>query len=263
MDKLIQTVGKKAKLVAMILFFAATAFLIVISAAGFGGGFMPVVGNLFLFVFNLALIGSIPVLLVLKKYDLSYKVLAILFTYWIINGVFNYIGSADDAVSWNPSLVIAASIFEFFVGLCLIAVIVFALIYFFTKKRKFLQIGFCIFAASSFFFLMTWIMMICVGAKYNANWTFYFNAFYEYLFLPCGLIFMVLDYLFETTKIENNAETAEDNEVKMIESSDETDAQNEDAAVKAESESIDEQEDDGKYITEDDEIFFDTEDENN
>ena len=195
MDSLIRKLAKPSRLVGMILMFAAAAFGVILAAADFGGGFMPVVGQLVLLVFNLALIGVIPLLLALKKDELIPYALAPLFSYWIIGSIIDYIGSARRVASGYLGLVIAASLFEFFIGCALLAVVVMLVIYFFTANRRFVQIAFFTWMASGLFFFLAWVLWLAGHAKYGGDWTSYINLFYNYLFLPFGLMFVVLHYL--------------------------------------------------------------------
>lgn len=195
MDNLVRGVASKAKLIGMILLFAATAFVLVLDAAGIGGGFMPVIGSLILLVVDLAMVGIIPLLIALKKHDLVKYAFAPVFGYWIISTLFNRIGRADWITSGTNGIVITASLFDFIAGCALLAVIVMAVLFFITKKSKMLQIGFCILTGALVFFFLAWVMWIAAYAKFDADWTSYFGAFYNYLFFPFGLAFVALDLL--------------------------------------------------------------------
>lgn len=195
MDKLIIGVSKKAKLIAIILLFAATGFLLIATLANLGGGFMPVLGDLILLLVDLVIVGIIPLLLVLNKDSMAKYVLAPIFGYWMLRSIHTYIGHSSRIVGDNPGLIIAPSVFEFIIGCALLAILVLMVLYFFMKKPLLLNIGFAILACSLVFFLLTFVLWIAAYAKYNSDWPNYFYAFYEFLFLPAGLTFAVMDFL--------------------------------------------------------------------
>ena len=234
MDNLVRGVASKAKLIGLILLFAATAFVLVLDAAGIGGGFMPVIGSLILLVVDLAMVGIIPLLIALKKHDLVKYAFAPVFGYWIISTLFNRIGRADWITSGTNGIVITASLFDFIAGCALLAVIVMAVLFFITKKSKMLQIGFCILAGALVFFFLAWVMWIAAYAKFDADWTSYFGAFYNYLFFPFGLAFVALDLLMGSGTVGKQAVTETNEAEEEAPAQEETDeAEQEDIAVEA------------------------------
>ena len=195
MDKLVRTLASKAKLIGMILLFAATTISVITSAASIGGDFMPVVGGIILLLVELVMVGIVPLLIALKKYDLVKYAFAPVFGYWIISSVFNFIGNADMITANVSGIVVTASLFDFIAGVALLAVIVMAVLFFITKQKKMLQIGFCILVGALVFFSLAWVMWIAAYAKNGAGWAAYFDAFFRYWFFPIGLAFVALDLL--------------------------------------------------------------------
>ena len=195
MDNFILGVSKKAKLIAMILLFAATTFLLIATLANLGGGFMPVLGDLILLAVDLVIVGIIPLLIVLKKDNAIKYVLAPIFGYWLLRSIHTYIGHSSRIVGNNPGLIIAPSVFEFVIGCTLLGIVVLTVLYFFMKKKILLNIGFAMLAGAVGLFFVTFVLWIAAYAKYGADWTSYIYGFYEFLFLPAGLVFIVLDGL--------------------------------------------------------------------
>lgn len=191
-DSIVAIVAKKSKLLAIIFMFAATAFSLIVYAAGIGGAFMPVVGGLLLFLFQIALVGVIPVLLVLKKDELIKYALVPIFSYWLISSIYSFLGNSDLIAKGYAGVTIAMALFQFFIALAQLAVIAFMIVYLFKKEKKWAQIAFCILVGSLVFYLVEWALSLGMYAKYDAAWTNYFYAFYAYIFLPAGMVFVLL-----------------------------------------------------------------------
>lgn len=197
MDKIVNTLTKPAKMIAMILLFAAAGFGLIGNAGGLGGGFMPVVGGLVYLLFDLAFWAIIPVLYVLKKDELVKYALVPVAGFWGISTIYNFLGSAEFVTGGWGGLTITISLFEFLIALAFLAVLAFGILYFVKKDKKFLQIAFCIFAGSLLFFVLVWALSIALFAQGNADWTTYFDLFRSALFIPFGLVFAVLAFLNE------------------------------------------------------------------
>lgn len=221
MDNLIRSISKFARLAGIVLLLAATAFSLIVHAAGFPNGFMPVIGNLLLMVFDLLILGSIPVLLLLKKDAYVKYILAALFGYWLISNTYSFLGDSDIIVSGNSGLTIARGLFEFFIALCLLAILVFIVLFVLRKKGKLLQLAFCVLVGSLVFFVVLWGINMGRYAKFDYGWTSYLYAFRAYLFVPIGLTFLVLDYLCQAGLVSTAAATA-DGAVSEVDTSAET-----------------------------------------
>ena len=214
MDNVVKKLTPVSKLIAIIALYAATAFAFIANAAGIGGGFFPVVGGLIGLLFATALFGSIPTLLLLKKDKLANFALIPVFSYWFINSVFDALGWADNAVSGAGGLTITIGIFAFIVALALLTAGAFGVLYFLKKDKKFLQLAIVILFGTILFFFLIWVLLIALFAKYGWDWNSYFDAFYQYLFLPIGISFLVLDRIQAVvygTSCDNSAPASSDN----------------------------------------------------
>lgn len=230
MDKIIRTVASKSALIGMILLFLAAGFSFIVNAAGIGGEFMPVIGGLFTLLFDLAILGIVPVLIALKKHDLIKYALVPLLAYWFISTIYNFLAGCEVIYDGVDGLIIAIAMFEFFAACALLTALVFAVMYFFSKDRKWLQIGFVVFAGSLLFFLLVWALRLAFLADLDADWTSYLYAFCSLLFLPSGLVFVTLTQL-PMAEAADSEDTADvDSFLKQINGEDEEPAKVEDEA---------------------------------
>ena len=198
MDSFIRTLSKPSKLIAMILLFMAAGLSVIADAAGLGGSFMPVVGKLILLLFNMTLWAIIPLLMILKKDRLVSYAIVPVFGYWLISTIYNYLGNSMFITDEYASLSIAHSLFQFFIGCAFLGIIALGILFFFTKKRLLLQIAFCLLAGSLLFYLLVCALSLAMFPQWNADWRTYFYAFVEYLLIPTGLTFVVLNSLTAT-----------------------------------------------------------------
>lgn len=214
MDSFIRTLSKPSKLIAMILLFTAAGLSVVADAAGLGGSFMPVVGKLILLLFNLTLWVIIPLLMVLKKDRLVSYAIVPVFGYWLISTIYNYFGNSIFISAEYDSLSITHALFQFFIGCAFLGIIALGILFFFTKKRLLLQIAFCLLAGSLLFFVLVCALSLAMYSQWNADWRSYFYAFNEYLLIPTGLTFVVLNSLTATipTKTPQPIEEAPEQE---------------------------------------------------
>ena len=200
MDKIITIVKKPAKMIAMIALFAAAAFGLVMDAADIGGGFMPVVGALVYLVFDLAFLAVVPLLYALKKESLLKYTLPVVFGYWIITVIYGSLQGASVVTKGYAGLSIASGFFRFLIALAMLACLALAILYFFKKQKKFLQIAFCTLAGTLPIFFLVWVLRVAAYAEWKADWVDYFDLIQSYLFLPIGLVFAVLDFLTKGTE---------------------------------------------------------------
>ena len=199
MDNIIRKIGPFAKWVCVGALFGAAAFSSIAIAAGFGGGFMPVVGTLLIMLFNLALIAAIPLLYVLKKQQFVPYALGAVLMWWLISGIYNHIGDADMAIDYYSSLTIARGVFSFLIGLAMMGALAMGILYVIKREKRWLQIALCILAGSLLLFLINWAMTLAVAANFGADWDRYFDIIAEYLLMPVGMVFAIFDYLFVKT----------------------------------------------------------------
>jgi hypothetical protein len=209
-DKLLPKVAKYAKMIGMILMFAAAAFLFIVTAAGIGDAFMPAIGNIVMMIVSLALWGVVPLLILLKKYDLAQKALLPVFIFWILSSIFTFFEDCQYMVDGVHGLAIAAAVFEFIIGGALIAIIVLSILSYLKKERAYLQLAFLVMVCSLLFFFLAWIMWIAAYATFDLGWASYLQLFAQMLFLPIGMACLCLDYLMQTADIPDESGEAMD-----------------------------------------------------
>ena len=191
MDKIITIVTKPAKMIAMILLFAAAGFGLIVNASDLGGGFMPVVGGLLFLLFDLVIWASIPTLYALKKDYLVKYALAIVLGYWAISFIYSGLQGAFVATKGYAGLTIASGLFRFFIALILLGCAAMLILYVIKKDKKFLQISVCAFAGSLLFFFVLWAIRLAAYVEWEYDWADYFDLFRTCLFAPIGLVFAV------------------------------------------------------------------------
>ena len=231
MNKIVTLVSKKSDFIGMILLFAAAGFVAITDIAGIGGGFMPVVGNLLIFFFDLVLLGAVPLLLALKKQQYVKYALAPLACYWMISSVLTYLGYADNATAGMSQLSITTGVFGFFIGCALLASLILAFIYGLKKSNKCLQVAYVVLVASLLFFLLVWVLRLAMYAKYDLGWDSYIGAFAHYLFLPAGLYLVLLRPIYARTAPQGAEEAPA---VQNVPSEDAEDDSAEDAMIDGE-----------------------------
>ena len=195
MDNLITKSAPLARTIGMALLFAAASFGLVVNAANIGGGFMPVVGGLLFLLFDLAVMACVPLLLALRRDKLVAYALAVVLAYWVIGTIYNFLGGADVATSAYSGLTIARGLFQVFIALAFLAIVVLLVLYVLRRDRKMANYAFCVMAGSLVFFVVLWALSLAAYAKNNADWGSYFYAFKSFIFLPFGLTAVCLAYL--------------------------------------------------------------------
>lgn len=169
MNQLFSTLKSVSKLMAVILLLTAAGCMLLSGVGGFDGGFFPVIGNLVLLVFVLALTAGVAVLLLLQKTDLAKKALAPVFAWWIIQGIISGLGYADFISEYADGLIITVGVFGFLAALTLLAAAVLFVLGMLGKTKLF-ELGWLLFAVYlCVSFIVT--VMACVALGVNdAGW---------------------------------------------------------------------------------------------
>ena len=179
---------KPAWLVAVVCFSLSTFCTLLNYAGAFGGGFMPVVGNLIAMLLSLAILGGLLFFLVTRNDETFKYFFFIYFAYWILRSIYSGLSAADFAVNGVAGYAVAWRIFEFLAALGLIGVLVLFVLGKLLKKDSFKPLALIVMLATSAFFLIVMILYIVVIAKGNWGWGNYFDAFNTF-FLPLGMTF--------------------------------------------------------------------------
>ena len=193
MKKIFDALLKPSRLILIVAAFAYAGIYSVVTLGGFGGGFLPVVARLIIFVLTLAAVVAIPVLLLLKKEEAAKIVFLLVAGYWLISESRNYLGFAEVTDSQN-GLVVATGVFGFLAGLALVGVLVLLVLHFILKKEVFKFVALLAFLGAYLFIFVFVILEFVLFIKYEAGWTNYVELFL-YLIAPVGVLFGYLYFL--------------------------------------------------------------------
>lgn len=189
MDKIFELVKKPAKICTISCFIAAAVFSLLVNIGNFGGGFMPVVGRLFILIIEVALWACIPVFILLKKEDIAKKFFLPILVYWYLNIVITFFVDTAWARPNVNGVFVASGVFEFLLGLAFLAAVALYVISKIKNKDIFEQLAFIIFGASFVIFFVVFILRMVGESQWNAPWNDYFNVILNFLILPVGMFF--------------------------------------------------------------------------
>lgn len=228
MKSVLSVLKKPSKTIALCAFIAGILFSFIARAASIGTGFMPVIGDIILMLFDVAVFGVVPLLFILKKEDLAKTFFKFVFAYWLISRTYTLIGDASNIVKGLGGVWIAASVFDFLWGLALLSFIVLNVISFFKQDKRLSSAGLCILIGSLFLSVLAWILHVSAYATAKIGWQSYFNVVSYYLAIPTAISFTMLYFssveaktlvvstadviaTSETSSEEVAAETSDDN----------------------------------------------------
>ena len=155
--KFLDTLKKPAWLVAVVTLSVCTLFTLLYYAGMFGGGFMPVVGNLIAMILSLAIIGGLVFFLVTKKFEQFKYFFFIYFGYWILTAIYRGLDAAAFATDGMPGYAVAWGVFEFLAALGLIAVLVLFVLAKVTGKENLKPLTLLVMlGTAAFFFIASW-----------------------------------------------------------------------------------------------------------
>lgn len=212
LNNIIQTLKKPSRLILLIgsiLVFALTALS---EFGSIGGEFFPVFIGIIVLVATLAATAAVPVLLVMKKEEAAKIVFSILAGYWLISKTRGDLGYASWVVDKMPGLALSAALFSVFFGLCLLAVIVFAILHYVLKK-EFRPIIMCVLAGALLMAFIALILWLVVYGKQDASWTVFIDEFNAHLVIPVTLIGGVLYFFIDEAPIEKKVAKKEEPKV--------------------------------------------------
>ena len=190
MEKILQFLGKPARLIFIICAFAYATFYAVVTAASIGGTFISVASNLMLFVVGVPLLVAAPIFLLLKKEEGAKIAFVFLISFWIIYSVESLFATAENWCVRNADgLLITIGVFCFLLALALIAVLVLLALEYILKKSKLRVFSFFVLIGFFLFSFITFILYFIFCIKFDADWTRYFYILSTYLIAPLAVLF--------------------------------------------------------------------------
>ena len=242
MNQIIRPLKKYSSQITMYALYAAAFFALLAHCGNFMNAFMPVVGNLFLLIFDVALLALIPLCMTLKKTEWAKIVFIPVLAYWTISTVYNFLSDTFMAQEVFGGLTIAVSVFEFLIALAVIGGVVLYILAKLKKNAKFEEIVTYVFMGVIGLFFITFILNIAKDATQGANWNSYFFNFRTFLALPVAMFFAYLTFVHkdeepEVVTVEEDVfdETAAEPTEEPVEES-KTEPQAEEVAEEKESE---------------------------
>jgi len=187
---------KFSKEIAMYLLYATGLFCLLFYAGNFGGSFLPVMGNLFLMILEIALWILVPILLTMGKNTAAKYTMCPVISYWTISTIFSFLGDCTGIGAGAPALTTALGVFELFIACALVVIVALAVISIVKKDACYKRVSMFIFIGVLVFYLVAFSLRTAVYAKWGMAWNDYFEVIYRYLSLPFAMFFMLLHFEF-------------------------------------------------------------------
>ena len=232
-----------AEVLLITLLLVAALFSLLTYVGNFPNDFMPVIGHLFLMLFEIGLLAIVPTLILLRKKDLAKLVFTIYASFWLIASIYSTLGDSGLMRGGVHGLWISISVFEFLIAGALLNALAFFII---GKKqndvKKFNLTALILLGAYGAFFIV-FVLNIAAFAVFRWGWTSYIGNFKENLFLPAAMFlglfyfgFMTVNFPEKPIVIPEESEEADKKEEGDASNADEEEAP---AEVKAEEEEED------------------------
>ena len=191
MNRFFVTLRKYSREAALYLLYATGAFCFIYYVGNFGGGFLSVMGNLFLMFAEIALWISVPILLSMGKKATAKSALRPVFTFWLLYTVFTYLDECRGiAPAFSTGVTIAMGVFELLLACALLVIAVLTVLASLRKEQKMKKVALLIFTACLIVYLVVFALRVAVYAEIGAGWSDYFGVIYQFLTLPFGMYFL-------------------------------------------------------------------------
>lgn len=204
MKKIFEVLSKPARLILIIAAFAYVGVYSVVAFGGFGGGFLPVLANIIIYVLTAGAVVAIPILLLLKKEEAAKLVFLLVGAYWLISESRGLLSYANLVTENNEGLSVAYGVFGFLAGLALTGVVVLIVLKYILKKEVFKFCAVLTFVGAYSFILVFFVLRFAYQCKINYEYRNYDYIIYQwlefvnlflYLIAPVGVLFGYLYFL--------------------------------------------------------------------
>lgn len=189
MKKIFDILLKPSRWVLLIGSFVYLVLFAVTTAGGIGGRFLPVLSVLIILLAGMAALAVVPVCLLLKKEDAAKLVFTILAGYWVISTVLGKLGEATVIDNNSPGILVAACIFSFLMGICVLGVLVLLVLNYIMKKDFFRFLAVMVMAGVILFALVAGILWMVVYGQWEAGWISFVNVAGDCFVLPALILF--------------------------------------------------------------------------
>lgn len=203
MNDIFAAMKRYSKEGAVYALFATSIFCLLYHVGAFGNAFLPVMGNLFLMLVEVALWVVLPVLLCVGKHDEAKGAFRPIFTFWILYTIIRYLEESIALGNGKGGLVISTGVFELLIACAFGVLAVFALLAITKNRQDFKKTILFVFLGCLVLCLVTFSLRIALLARGKAGWNNYFGVIYKYLTLPFAMFFLMLhfEYTFDDLKI--------------------------------------------------------------
>ena len=195
MEKFLNALSKPAKWIFVIGgFFYATWFAIM-TATGFGNGFVSVIASLIIMTIGTALLVAAPLLVLLKKDNAAKMVFLFLLGYWVLSTIQSWLGTARGLVEFDNGLAAAAGIFSLIAGLGIVAILVLTILEFILKKPALRFVSFLVFLGVVATAFIAGLLLVIYSGTANVLWPNGINFLVEFMILPIIICFGYLYFM--------------------------------------------------------------------
>ncbi len=178
---------RNAEVLFITLLLVAALFSLLSYVGTFPNDFMPVIGHLFLMLFEIGLLITVPVLLLLRKRELAKMIYMLYASFWVISTIYTALGDSIFIAGGNHGLLIAASVFEFLIAAALLTAAVFFIL---GKKKQDVKknnlTALILLGAYAAFFIV-FALGVAYFAVFRQPWTNYIQSISGNLFLPAAM----------------------------------------------------------------------------
>ena len=203
MKEIYKELKRHSEQLTIILFFAAAALSFIYHVANFGGGFLPVMGNLFTMILRVSILLVVPVLLSIgKKNEAKWAFLGVS-AYWVITTLFELLNDTGVARNGNGALAGAMGAFAFLIACAMIVMTVFAILSKYKDSEKWKVIALAVYCGTLLLFVVFFALHTAVYAKWKiGTWDMYFEIISKFLILPFAMLFAALTFWFDGSELD-------------------------------------------------------------
>ena len=189
MEKFLNALSKPAKWIFVIGGFFYAMWFAIMTATGFGNGFVSVIVSLIIMTIGTALLVAAPLLVLLKKDNAGKMVFLFLLGYWVLTTIQNWLGISAGLVESNDGLAIVAGLFSFIAGLGVVAVLVLTVLELILKKPALRFVSFLVFLGVIIVGFFAGLFLVILSGMNNAFWPSGIQFLIQYMILPIIICF--------------------------------------------------------------------------
>lgn len=218
MKELLKAIKGPSRIIYMVgaTIYALLFAVIAIGNGATGGQFMPVFAGLIIMAAGIIAIGSVPLLMLLKKEDAAKIIFVVLAGYWLVSQAQARIGMAGGIVDGVDGTAVTGYVFGFISGIMLLIIGILVIVYtIFSKKRGLMGVAFWIMLSFVLVAMITGIIILIAQAKAKANWAAIMDTVAEGFIVPTVVVFGYIYFFANPNEIKG--EDKEENKDDSVE----------------------------------------------